>query len=211
MPGVKLAYPLTVPPLAVEAYGIAERIGFGSGGGASSSKPGVGALLAALAAAHPAGRIAELGTGVGAGAAWMASEMHANASLITVELDPERAELARTLLARDPRVTVIAGRWEEMLPRRGPFDLVFVDCLDAAAIPAAWDRLLPMVRIGGQLVFDDITPEVEWLPEQRDRPDPKREVVLRDRRAVGVELYPPDAGGHVGGPSGGVLLATRVR
>ena len=206
-----LAYPLTVPPLAAKAYRTAEEVGFGRNGGASSSKPGVGALLAALAAAHPHGLLAEMGSGVGAGTAWLASGMHDDASLISVELDPGRAELTRTLLADDPRVAVVTGRWEEVLPGRGPFDLVFVDCLDAAALPDAWNRLLPLVRIGGQLVFDDVTPELERSPADRSRPDAKRDAVLRDPRVVGVELYPPDVDGRLGGPSSGLLLASRVR
>jgi predicted O-methyltransferase YrrM len=206
-----LAYPLTIPAFASNAYRTAEQVGCGRDGGASSCKPGVGALLAVLAAAHPQGLIAELGSGMGAGTAWIVSGMHDEARLISVELDPGRSGLTQALLADDPRVTVLTGRWEELLPGRDPFDLVFVDCVEQAAIPDAWNRLLPLVRIGGQLVFDDVTPELEWSPAQRSHPDPKRDAVLRDPRVVGAELYPPDVDGRLGGPSSGLLLATRVR
>lgn len=211
MPNVDLVYPLSLPPSVAEAYRTAERIGFGRHGGHSSSTPGVGALLAALAAARPGGRLAELGSGVGAASAWLAWGMREDATLITAELDHECAELTRALLAADPRVTVLEGSWEELLPHRGPFDLVFVDCLDSAAIPGAWDRLVPMVRLGGQLIFDDVTPEVEWPVEWRGHPDPKREAVLRDSRMIGAEVYPPDVSGRVGAFTSGALVATRIR
>ena len=203
-------YPLDIPPLAAEAYRLAQQLRFGDDGGPNSSTPGVGALLATLAAAHPEGRLAELGSGVGAGAAWLASGMSPHATLVTCELEAERSETARRLLAADPRVTVLHGRWEDLLPERGPFDLIFIDCLDAPSIPVAWERVLSMVRVGGQVIFDDVTPVAEWPQKWRGHPDPKREAVLRDPRVVGVEVYPPGVDGNVGGWASGALIATRV-
>jgi hypothetical protein len=57
------------PPLVQRAYALAEQTGFGTeDGGPSSCLPEVGRLLAVLAASRRGGRLAELGTDVGAGA-----------------------------------------------------------------------------------------------------------------------------------------------
>src|SRR4029079_5206420 len=75
------------------------------------------ALLRALAAGR---RAAEIGTAFGEGAAAIAETA---ASLVTVELDPERARAARERLPGE--VTVLEGDWREVL--QGPFEFVFVD------------------------------------------------------------------------------------
>jgi predicted O-methyltransferase YrrM len=61
--------------------------------------PDVGRLLMLLAAHQPCGRICELGTACGVGAAWLASGMPGSATLVTVEIDSVRADAAASLLA----------------------------------------------------------------------------------------------------------------
>ena len=51
-----------------------------------SSEDRTGSLLAALSAARPAGRILELGTGAGAGTAWLLSGMDSASRPTTVDL-----------------------------------------------------------------------------------------------------------------------------
>lgn len=68
-----------------------------------------GSLLTVLAAARPGGRILELGTGVGEGAAWLLSGMDPNSQLISVELDAAVQAIARAELESDPRTTFITG------------------------------------------------------------------------------------------------------
>src|SRR5207253_2281304 len=89
--------------------------------GGDHSLPEVHRLLAVLAAGR---RAAEIGTAYGGGAEAMASTAW---SLVTVEVDPERAAAAREKLAARPHVEVLAGDWREQLAPRGPFELVFVD------------------------------------------------------------------------------------
>ena len=208
---MSIEYPLVVPPLAARAYAEATRIGFGADGGVSSSQPAVGPVLAALAAGKPGGRIAELGTGVGAGAAWLLSGMDSAARLVTAESDPERAAIARLLFGGDDRVTVVEGEWEDHLPQQGPYDLVFVDSGFSARLHEreAAAFLLEMVVDGGQLVLDDLTPEAS-LGEDREGPDPKRELALRHPQVIGAELYPPAGDGSLGGYRSGLLLMTKV-
>jgi len=112
-----LEYPIHLPPLVVDASRVAQAMGFGADGGVSSCLPGVGAVLAALAASRVGGRIAEIGTAYGVGAAWLLSGMDPSASLVTVEVDDRRAAAAADLLGGDGRATVIADRWQDCLPR----------------------------------------------------------------------------------------------
>jgi predicted O-methyltransferase YrrM len=141
----------------------------------SYSIPEVKRLLAMLAAAKPAGRIAEAGTSWGESAEAIAAAMGPGATLVTCEADPGRAAAARERLAGLP-VEALEGRWQDVLPPRAPFDLLFFDSggIDASVI----DLLAP----GGILVKDDLTPGRATVG------DPVRELLLRDPRLVAVEL-----------------------
>ena len=150
--------------------------------GDAYSIPEVKRLLAALVAAKPDGRIAEAGASWGDGAAAMAAALGPRASFVTCESDPERAAAARGRLAGLP-VELVEGRWQDVLPQRAPFDLLFFDAggIDESVI----DLLAP----GGILVKDDLTPgrEIEG--------DRVRELLLRNPRLESVELLttPRDA------------------
>jgi predicted O-methyltransferase YrrM len=105
----------TVPRLVEQAYAVARQQGFpltrdeSPGGGPSACLPGVGRFLAMLASGSNGGVIAELGTGAGIGAAWIASAMPADCMLVTAELDSGLATDASQLLADDARVRVLPG------------------------------------------------------------------------------------------------------
>jgi predicted O-methyltransferase YrrM len=181
------------PPLVQRAYAVARTIGFPltraeSAGTGSASLPGTGRFLAMLAAGCIGGRIGELGTGVGVGAAWIASAMPADCTLITVELDEQRAEAARELFADDPRIEVITGDAVPEISARGPYDLLFSD----GGGGQSRDSLLGLLKIGGRIVVDDVTP-AKLLPP--DSPhltsDPKREF-FAGPRLVSAEVVLPD-------------------
>jgi predicted O-methyltransferase YrrM len=200
---------MAVPDLAAHAYERARQGGFGLDGPTLSSRPGTGALLAVLAATRRSARIAELGTGLGAAAAWIAAGMDADSRLVTVESNVERAQEARSLLSSDPRIEVLAGRWEELVPPRGPFDLVFVDSGFSRRLHEAQAAafLLDIVVPGGILVMDDLTPESE---SHQSGSDPKREFALANPRVIGAELYPPGPDGTLGGVQSGLLVMTKL-
>jgi predicted O-methyltransferase YrrM len=136
-----------------------------------SSLPEVHALLRVLAAGRD---VAELGTAFGEGAAAMAETAR---SVVTVEVDPERAAAARERLAPFANVEALEGDAYELLRGRGPYGLVFAD---GGAYD--WEQILALVERGGFVVKDDLTP---------GRPidgDPVREFLLRDERLEAVEL-----------------------
>jgi predicted O-methyltransferase YrrM len=139
------------------------------------SIPEVQRLVATLVASKPDGRIAEIGTSYGEGAAAIAAALQAGATFVTVELDAGRAAAARERLAGTV-AEVLEGDWRDLLPPRGPFDLVFADG------GVAYDRVADLLAPGGILVKDDLTP---------GRPvpgDPAREALLRDPRLEAVEV-----------------------
>ena len=138
-------------------------------GGSSIAE--VQALLRVLAAGRD---VAELGAAFGEGAAAMAETAR---SVVTVELDPERAAAARRRLARLENVELLEGDCYAALRGRGPFGLVFAD-----GGTYDWEAILALVEPGGLIVKDDLTP---------GRPvegDPVREFLLRDPRLAAVEI-----------------------
>jgi predicted O-methyltransferase YrrM len=145
-----------LPPLVEQAVRIARREGF-----ENSCRPEHGRLLFALASGADA--IGETGTGCGVGLAWLVSGAKPGARLVSVELDANRAALAAHLVKDLPRVTVIHGDWRE-IHREAPFDLLVLD--GGAHGKRGGDPADPAVllRPGGTLVIDDLTPAQEWPP-----------------------------------------------
>ncbi|MFD3335990.1 O-methyltransferase [Streptomyces sp. NPDC058700] len=132
-----------------------------------SSEDRTGNFLAALAATRPAGRILELGTGVGEGTAWLLSGMDEASCLTTVELDPAVQAIAQEQLGTDPRVTFVSedgGTWLESFDG-APFDLVFADTWPGKFTHL--DRALELVAPGGTYLIDDLFPQPGW-PEGHD-------------------------------------------
>ncbi len=147
-----------------------------------SCSPEFGRLLRTLATAA-GGALAEIGTGVGVGAAWMVTGMRPGARLLTVESDAGRAAKATALFAGISGVTVLHADWRAILPH-GPFCLVFPDVHAAKVAPEVVDALQP----GGIAVIDDLTPEEHWPPEWRGKPDPLREFWLGHPALAAVEV-----------------------
>ena len=187
---------------------MARKLGFpltrqeAAGNGPPASLPGVGRFLAVLAAGCRGGRIAELGTGVGIGTAWMCSAMPADCTLVTAELDPARAAAARELLAGERRVQVMTGDAMSVLAPLAPFDLVFRDggMRDARDFAA----LVGMLKPGGRIVSDDVTPAAALPADSALREhDPKRELWSGEDRLIWTEVVLPDL-------ANSLLVGTRI-
>jgi predicted O-methyltransferase YrrM len=186
-----------VPPLVVAAQAVARQMGFpltreeAGPERASACLPGVGRFLAVLAAGCVGGRIGELGTGAGIGAAWLASAMPAGCSLVTAEIDEELARAAQELLAGDMRIEVLQGDALSFVPGRGPFDLLFAD--SGVRSQADFAALVGVLRIGGRIVMDDVTPEQALPPGSPLRSDDiKRQFFGHEPRLVATEVVLPD-------------------
>jgi predicted O-methyltransferase YrrM len=143
--------------------------------GGAYSIPEVQRLVATLVASKPHGRIAEIGTSYGDGAAAIVAALPPGTSFVTVEVDSERAAQARARLAGTP-AKVLDGDWRDLLPQLAPFDVVFADG------GVAYDRVVDLLAVGGILVKDDLTP---------GRPvagDAAREALLLDPRVEATEV-----------------------
>jgi len=125
--------------------------------------PAQGRLLYLLAKASGARRILEIGTLGGYSTICLARALPAVGSLVTLEIDPNHAEVARANLARAGlagKVEVVVGPALESLPRleaekRGPFDLFFLDA-DRPNNRAYVDWVLRLGRTGSVLIVDNV-------------------------------------------------------
>jgi predicted O-methyltransferase YrrM len=159
-----------------------------------SSIPEIGRLLAVLVAERPRGRFAEIGTGTGVGSAWIADSLGPDGSLVTVELDDDRAAAAGRLFEDYPNVRVLHGDWHELLPPEAPFDLLFFDGghWKKSDVPLESGQALDLMVPGGVVVIDDLTPR-SLMPEGWAKGDLVRDYWLRNDGLASTEvLTTPD-------------------
>lgn len=143
----------------------------------------VGALLRVLAVTVRARRILEVGTCIGYSGIWLAGALPADGVLLTMELDPERAKIARENFERaglSGRVNVMIGDAERLIAKvAGPFDLIFQDGAKQLYGPLL-DRLVALLRPDGLLVTDNVLWDGEVVPGYTASPMRKPE----DTRAI---------------------------
>lgn len=113
-------------------------------------------LLARIAGAR---RILEIGTLGGYSTIWLARALPADGELITCEIDPHHASVARANLVRagvDRRVELRVGPARDTLSGLAPpFDLAFVDA-DKASGAEYFRECVRLVRSGGVIVVDNV-------------------------------------------------------
>ena len=122
-----------------------------------------GKLLHLLARMIGARRILEIGTLGGYSTIWMARALAPDGTLVTLEIDPIAAGVARRNLARAglaDRVEILLAPAAESLRRlgaegAGPFDLVFVDA-DKASSDRYFLAALELSRAGTIIVVDNV-------------------------------------------------------
>jgi predicted O-methyltransferase YrrM len=134
----------------------------------------VGALLRVLATAIGATRILEIGTCIGYSGIWLAGALPAGGMLLTMELDGERAKIARDNFVRAgvaDRANVMVGDAERLIAKvAGPFDLIFQDGAKKLYGPLL-DRLVDLLRPGGLLVTDNVLWDGEVVPGYKPTPE----------------------------------------
>ena len=139
------------PLVAVERQGEAE--------GCPIVGAAEGSFLHLLARAVGARRILELGTAIGYSGTWFARALPPDGQLITVEANPETAEIAQRNLERTgvaSKVTILVGKAQEILEDlKGPFDLIFVD-VNKEGYPEVLEPCIERLRVGGLLVTDNV-------------------------------------------------------
>ncbi|HEX2346926.1 MAG TPA: O-methyltransferase [Ktedonobacterales bacterium] len=122
-----------------------------------------GKLLQLLTRLVGARRILEIGTLGGYSAIWMARALPPDGRLISLEVNPAHAEVARANIARaglSDKVEVRLGSAHDSLPQlaeqgAGPFDLVFIDA-DKASTPAYLTWALKLTKPGSLILIDNV-------------------------------------------------------
>lgn len=125
--------------------------------------PNQGKLLNLLARSIGARRILEVGTLGGYSTIWLARALPEGGRLVSLEIDPHHAEVARKNLAfagLDGVAEVRTGAGIELLPRLAaeggpPLDLTFIDADKPLNVDYfAW--ALKMTRPGGLIIVDNV-------------------------------------------------------
>jgi predicted O-methyltransferase YrrM len=121
-----------------------------------------GRVLAALAAGRR--RIVEVGTAYGYSTLWLSLGQPADGSIVTIDPDRERTDLARGWWRKagipDERITVVSAKALEAFASdepalQGPFDLAFIDALKPE-YGAYLDALIPRLASGALVVADNV-------------------------------------------------------
>ena len=123
--------------------------------------PHEGTLLTLLVRLTGARRVLEIGTFTGYSALCMAEAIPKSGRLVTCELQPDRADIARSFFRRSPhgrKIKLLLGPALETLaklPRATKFDFVFIDA-DKENYANYYEAVLPRLRPGGLIVADNV-------------------------------------------------------
>ena len=145
----------------------------------------VGALLRVLAVSLGATRILEIGTAIGYSGIWLAGALPKGGMLITMEMNAERAAVARENFARaglTDRTSVMVGDANLLVSKvSGPFDLIFQDGAKTLYVPLL-DRLVDRLRPGGLLVTDNVLWDGDVVPGfvEKKRNSPEDTAAIAD-------------------------------
>ncbi|MFF8911894.1 O-methyltransferase [Streptomyces sp. NPDC015032] len=151
-----------------------------------------GKLLHLLARLQGARTVLEIGTLGGYSTIWLARALPEGGRLVTLEFDPECAEVARANIERaglSEVVEIRVGRALDTLPELaaegyGPFDIVFIDA-DKPSNPdyLAWS--LKLTRPGSLIIADNVVRDGEVVDGGSE--DPKVQGVRRFTELVAAE------------------------
>jgi len=134
--------------------------------------PAQGKMLHVLARAMGARRVLEIGTLGGYSTIWLARALPDEGRLVTLEIEPRHAEVARKNIARaglSDKVELRLGRAEETLHRlvaekSAPFDLVFIDA-DKPGYADYFGWALQLTRPGSLIIADNVVRKGEVANE----------------------------------------------
>lgn len=129
-------------------------------------------VLQLLTALQRPRRVVEIGTYFGYSAIHIARGLPPGGHLVTLEVDPEMAALARKNLERADvadRVEVVVGPAADHLATLAPesLDMVFIDA-DKLSYPTYLKLCFPLLRSGGVLIADDAFADGDLSSESED-------------------------------------------
>ncbi len=152
----------------------------------------LGKFLDLLVRIARAKRVLEIGTLGGYSTIWMARALPDDGQVVSLELDPHHAEVARANLRNAGllhKVDLRVGRASESLADLDagdaePFDLIFIDA-DKSGYPEYLDWSLKLSRPGTVIVADNVVRDGKVI--QPENPDPDIKGVRRFTELVAAE------------------------
>ncbi len=172
--------------------------------------PAQGKLLELLVRLAGGKKVLEIGTLGGYSAIWMGRGLADGGKLISLELDPRHADLARKNIERAglaEKAEVRVGRALESLQkleaeRVGPFDLVFIDA-DKASTAEYFAWAVKLSRRGSLIVVDNVVREGEIVNEKSADGGVAgirrfNEIAAKDNRVSGTVLQTVGSKGYDG-------------
>jgi predicted O-methyltransferase YrrM len=134
--------------------------------------PETGRLVALLAATAPPGAMIEIGTSGGYSGLWLALAARATGrKVVTYELSPEKAELAREtfrLAGVEDVIEVVPGDGREHLALGRDIAFAFLDA-EKEIYDECYELVVPRLVPGGLLVADNATNHREAMQAMLDR------------------------------------------
>lgn len=170
--------------------------------------PNQGKLLHLLARSLGARRVLEIGTLGGYSTIWLARALGEDGQVVTLEVNPEHARVARANLDRagvGQRVEIMVGPALQTLPQlQGgePFDLVFVDA-DKPSNPEYFSWAVTLTHPGSLIVVDNVVRNGAVADADSDDPAVKGtrhmiELMAREDKVVATGIQTVGSKGYDG-------------
>jgi caffeoyl-CoA O-methyltransferase len=139
--------------------------------------PNLGKLLHLFVKLTNAKKILEVGTLAGYSTIWMARALPEDGRLVSLEIDPHHAEVARRNIDRadlSSKVDIREGKAIELLPKllaenAGPFDLIFIDA-DKPPYAEYFEWALKLSRPGTVIIADNVIRDGKVLDPNPEDP-----------------------------------------
>ena len=142
-----------------------------------------GRLLAMLSKMIQPRRILEIGTYMGYSAMCLAEGLTDDGKIITLDMQPETHEIAKTFWAKSDLNGKIDGRLgdaTQIIPTLDEtFDLVFIDA-DKPNYKNYYDLVFPKLRVGGLIIADNVLWSGEVLQVESGATDDESTVTLHE-------------------------------
>jgi caffeoyl-CoA O-methyltransferase len=154
--------------------------------------PNLGKLLYLFAKLVHAGKILEVGTLAGYSTIWMAKALPKDGKLISLEIDPHHADIARKnidLAGLSSKVEIRVGKAIELLPvlkeeNAGPFDMIFIDA-DKPPYAEYYEWAVKLSRPGTLIIADNVIRDGKVLDP--DHADPMVKGAQRFNKALAAD------------------------